>query len=209
MTISPIVGDAASAVLARLYAESIYPSDGGPRHRGSTDPSAYVDYAFPVSSTQGELLYFLARSGGARRIVEFATSFGLSTIYLAAALRDNGAGVVIGSEIVPEKAALAQRHLEEAGLTEWAEIRVGDARETLRDVGGLVDLALIDGWPTGEVPSLARQITELLAPQMRSGAVLVNDNAEPDYLAYVRDPANGFRSMVADLGRPTELTVKD
>ena len=209
MTISPVVGETASAVLTRLYSESAYPADGGPRGNGSPDPRAYVGYGFPVSSEQGELLYFLARAIGSRRVVEFATPFGLSTIYLAAAMRDNGGGVVVGSEIVAEKAALARDHLDEAGLSAWAEIRVGDARQTLRDVSGPIDLALVDGWPTGEVPSLAKQVAEILAPQMRTGAVMVNDNAEPDYLEFVRDRSNAFRSITASLGRPTELAIRE
>jgi predicted O-methyltransferase YrrM len=208
MTETPLVGKAAATVLSRLYADMQYPANGGPRGGGSPDPHAYNNFGFPVSSDQGELLYFLARAIGARRVVEFATSFGISTIYFAAAIRDNGGGTVIGSEIVPEKAALAQRHLEEAGLAEWVQIRVGDARETLRDVGGSIDAVLIDAWPTGEIPSLANEVARILEPQMRPGALIINDNAEPDYLEYVRDPSRGFRSLTLRLDRPTELSIK-
>jgi hypothetical protein len=48
----------------------------------------------------------------------------------------------------------------------------------------------------------------VLAPQLRRGALVVNDNAEADYLAFVRDPANGFRSMSLPLKGGTELSVK-
>jgi predicted O-methyltransferase YrrM len=44
----------------------------------------------------------LCRAIGARRIVEAGTSFGVSTLYLAAAVRDNGGGVVFGAEYEPE-----------------------------------------------------------------------------------------------------------
>jgi predicted O-methyltransferase YrrM len=208
MTLSSQIGEPAASVLSRLYADMEYPADGGPRGVGSADPHAYTSFGFPVSSEQGELLYFLARAIGARRIVEFATSFGISTIYFAAAVRDNGGGTVIGTEIVPEKAALAQQHVDEAGVAEWVEIRIGDARETLRDTGGSVDMALIDGWPTGEIPSLAKEVALILEPQMRSGALMINDNAEPDYLEFVRDPSRGFRSLTLRLDRPTELSLK-
>ncbi len=62
---------------------------------------------------------------------------------------------MIGAELVPEKVATARRNLAEAGLADFADIREGDARETLRDLGGPVDFVLIDGWPKATAPSLA------------------------------------------------------
>ena len=115
---------------------------------------------------------------------------------------------MIGSDIVPRKLAAARRNLAAAGLAAWVELRPGDARETLRDLGGPVDVALIDGWPGGEGPSLARQMMEIIAPQLRIGGIAINDNAEADYLDYIRDPANGFRSMSLPLKGGTELSVK-
>src|SRR5262249_44615574 len=56
------------------------------------------DFALPVSRETGRLLYMLARSSGARTIVEFGASFGISTLHLAAALRDNGGGRLITTE---------------------------------------------------------------------------------------------------------------
>jgi predicted O-methyltransferase YrrM len=144
---------------------------------------------------------------GARRVVEFATSVGMSTLYFAAAMRDNGGGLVIGSELVPAKVVAARRNLAEAGLADYADIREGDARHTLRDLGGPVDFILIDGWPVSEGSSLARQVIEITAPQLRTGYVM-NDNAEPDFLDYVRDPASGFLSMTLPLKGGTELCVK-
>ena len=116
--------------------------------------------------------------------------------------------VVIGSEIVPEKAATARRNLQDAGLADLVDLREGDARETLRDLGGPVDFVLIDGWPSGEGPSLARQVMGIVAPQIRTGGLVMNDNAEADYLSFVRDAANGFRSMSLPLKGATELSVK-
>ena len=101
-----------------------------------------------------------------------------------------------------------QRNLEDAGLAHLADIRPGDARETLRDLGGPVDFVLIDGWPGGETPTLARQVIEIVAPQIRRGGLVLNDNGEPDYLAFIRDPANGFRSVSLPLKGSNELSVK-
>jgi predicted O-methyltransferase YrrM len=132
----------------------------------------------------------------------------MSTLYFAAAMRDNGGGTVIGSELVPAKVAIAKRNLREAGLADYAEIREGDARQTLRDLGGPVDFALIDGWPREDEPSLALQVIEIVAPQLRVGGYVLNDNAEPDFLDFVRDPGNGFLSVTLPIKNGTELSVK-
>lgn len=115
---------------------------------------------------------------------------------------------MIGAELVASKVEVARRNLTDAGLAEYADIRVGDARETLRDLGGPVDFALIDGWPLPEGPSLARQVIEIVAPQLRIGGYILNDNAEPDFLDYIRDPANGFISVTLPIKRGTELALK-
>ena len=174
----------------------------------SRDPFEFADQAFPIAPEQGDLLYLLARATGATRIAECATSLGISTLYLAAAVRDNGGGLVIGSEIVEAKAQRALRSLAEAGLGSFVDIRVGDARETFADLGGPIDLLLVDGWPTGSVPTLARSIIELVTPQLRPRAIVMNDNGEEDYLAYVRDPANGFLTLSLPLKGGTELSVR-
>jgi len=144
----------------------------------------------------------------ATRVVEFATSVGMSTLYFAAAMRDNGGGKVIGAELVPAKVAAARRNLADADLAGYVDIREGDARQTLRDLGGPVDFVLIDGWPVDKGPSLARQVIEIVAPQLRPGGYVMNDNAEPDFLDFIRDPANGFLSVTLPLKGGTELSVK-
>jgi predicted O-methyltransferase YrrM len=197
-----------SEVIARLLASSARPTGGGPRTSAEHDPHAYAGYGFSIHPEQGDLLYLLCRALGATRVVDFATSVGFSTLYLAAAMRDNGGGKVIGAEIVPQKIAAAQRNLEAAGLAGFVEIRAGDARETLRDVGGDIDLALIDGWPGTSGPSLALEVMQVLAPQMRLGAIAVNDNAEEDYLDFIRNPQGWFRSMTLPLKGGTEVSVK-
>jgi predicted O-methyltransferase YrrM len=205
----PIHDAKIDAVIARLEASRRRAPGGGPRYDRTVDrnPHAYVDYGFSIHPEQGELIYILCRALGARRVAEFATSIGMSTLYFAAAVRDNGGGTVIGSEIVPEKIVTARRNLAEAGLDDLVDIRQGDARKTLSDLGGPVDFVLIDGWP-GPEPSLAREVIEIVAPQIRTGGMVLNDNGEADYLAYMRDPTNGFRSMTLPIKGGTELSVK-
>lgn len=208
---SPLLDPAVHKAAERILATSRRPPGPGPgrgtaRPTGPPDPFALSEYALPIAPEQGDLLYLLARAIGATRIAECATSLGFSTLYLAAAVRDNGGGLVLGAEIVEAKAERARRSLEEAELETYVEIRVGDARETFADVGGPIDLLLVDcmGWTP---PTLGRAIIELMSPQLRPGAIVVNDNGEEDYLAYVRDPANGFRSLSLPLKGSTEVSV--
>jgi len=146
----------------------------------------------PVSRETGALLYMLARGSSARTIVEFGTSFGISTLHLAAALRDNGGGRIITTEFEPSKTARARENLAAGGLSDLVEIREGDALHTLRDgLPDVIDLVLLDG-----AKALYPEILTLLEARLRPGAYVVADNAEysPDYLARVRSPDAGYLS---------------
>lgn len=154
--------------------------------------SRMKDLWLPVSRQTGELLYMLARSSGARTIVEFGTSFGLSTLYLAAALRDNGGGQLITSEFEPSKIARARQNLADAGLIDLVEIREGDALTTLSmDLPESIDLLLLDG-----AKPLYPEVLSLVESRLRTGALVVADDADhcPDYLDRVRSTSGGYLS---------------
>lgn len=205
---SPIHDPRVLEVIERMNATRRHPERsafGGP---SAHDAQAFADYGFSIHPDQGDLIYLLCRGMNARRVVDFATSVGMSALYFAAAIRDNGGGLVIGAELVQAKVDTARRNLADAGLAEYADIRVGDARQTLRDLDGPIDFALVDGWPLPEGPSLARQVIEIVAPQVRVGGYVLNDNAEPDFLDFIRDPANGFLSITLPIKRGTELALK-
>ncbi|MHC2331607.1 O-methyltransferase [Bradyrhizobium sp. USDA 4454] len=146
-----------------------------------------------VSRQTGALLYMLARGARARTIIEFGTSFGISTLHLAAALRDNGGGRLITSEFEPSKVKRARDNLVAGGLDDLVEIREGDALTTLRsDLPDTIDLVLLDG-----AKALYSDILDLVQGRLKSGAFVVADNADdsPDYLARVRLPASGYISV--------------
>ncbi len=171
-------------------------------------PEAMKGCYIPVSPEQGRLLYLTARALGARRVVEYGTSFGISTLYLAAAVKDNGGGRVVGSEIEPGKHARAVAHLREAGLAEHAEVRLGDAQKTLADVDGPIDLVLLDGWKDLYLP-----ILESLTPKLRPGAVVLADNiftfrkSLRPYVEHVQSGVHGFVSTTLHLSDGFEYSV--
>ncbi|MER9065173.1 class I SAM-dependent methyltransferase [Mesorhizobium sp. M0902] len=194
---------ATSPAVAELSAEE--------RSRLIRSKTEYLDFYgrlkdlwLPVSRETGMLLYMLARGSGARTIVEFGTSFGISTLHLAAALRDNGGGRLITSEFEPSKVARARSNLTAGGLIDMVEIREGDALQTLSvDLPESVDLLLLDG-----AKALYPEILSLVESRLRPGAFVVADNADlcPEYLERVRSTGSGY--MSTPFGEDVELSMR-
>lgn len=166
--------------------------------------------ALAVDPASGAHLHLTTRALRAKIVVEYGSSIGMSAIYLGLAVRANGGGRVIGSELIPEKVARARANVEEAGLADIVEIRQGDARETLADVPGPIDFLHNDGWPGAML-----EVTRLLAPRMRGGAHVHAGNVAlfpADHVAYarwMRDPANGFRSARLAMKLGGEVSVRE
>ncbi|KYF75591.1 hypothetical protein BE11_44495 [Sorangium cellulosum] len=209
-----------SRVLARIYREA-----------DSTDPAVFdhiiaeiertggpksaqywakeLDKAYmPVAPEVGRLLYILTRTRRPRLVVEFGTSFGISAIHLASALRDNGAGRLIATELNPIKAARARENLRSTGLADRVELREGDALQTLtQGFDGGIDMVLLDGWKEIYLPVL-----QLLEPHLNPGALVIADDTTvyPEsvtpYLEYVRKEGNGYLSVAVPLDDGLELS---
>jgi len=155
--------------------------------------SGMKDAYLAVSRDTAQLLYMLVRATGARSIVEFGTSFGISTLHLAAGLRDNGGGRLITTEFEPSKAARARENFAAGGLGDLIELREGDALETLaHDLPGEIDLVLLDG-----AKGLYTPVLKLLEAHLKPGTLIVADNADrtPDYLQLVRSSSQGYTSV--------------
>jgi len=206
------------AMAARFVLGSIYHRFRGDGTDFTVTPRGkrlLSDKLVALDPDKAALCYLLCRSLGARRVVEAGTSFGVSTIYLASAVRDNvqatggDGGIVIGTEHEPAKAAAARQNFDEAGVSEWIDLREGDLRETLKEIDGPVDFMLADIWIPMALPAL-----KLVAPRMRRGAIVLADNTiqfarqYAEYLSYVRDPANGFCSHGILLKGGLEMSVR-
>ncbi len=171
------------------------------------------DKLVALDKPKAEFCYRVCRALRAKRVVEAGTSFGVSTLYLAAAVRENvvedgGAGLVIGTEHEPRKAAAARQHFAEAGLSDYIELREGDLPGTLDDLTGPIDFLLLDIWVPVALPALKQ-----VAPHLRPGAVVIADNTETfreayrDYFDYITE-ANGFSTMTLPFDGGLEFTVK-
>ena len=192
-----------TAALDRMYSESVEQMatlrarfDGVDLSKATAQEraDALSDVYMPVTPEAGRLLYALVRATRPETVVEFGMSLGLSGIHLAAAVRDNGAGRVVTTELSSAKVTAAKRNFADAGVDDVITVLEGDALQTLAGLDGPVGFVLLDGWKELYLPVL-----RLLEPRLSSGALVVADNTNmPDtqpYLDYVREPANGYVSV--------------
>lgn len=168
---------------------------------------AFQHVYLSVAPESGRLLYSLVRAVKPTTIVEYGMSYGISTLHLAAAVRDNGTGHIITTEMSTHKIAAARATFAEAGVSDVITILEGDARETLKTVSGPVQFVLLDGWP-----DLDLTVIKILEPVLTSGALVLGDNVnlDPnhDYLNYVRAPENGYVSTALPLDKGMDLAVR-
>ena len=156
-----------------------------------------------VTSLQGKFLEFLVRVSGAKRILEIGTLGGYSTIWLARALPEGGRVVTL--ELDPHHAAVARGNLQNAGVLDSVDLRVGKALESLSTLvtenGAPFDLIFIDA-DKQSYPQYLQWSLRLSRP----GTVFVADNVVRE--GKVIDPASDDPN-VQGVQRFTELVAAD
>ena len=168
-----------------------------------------ADKLVALEPIKAEFCHMLCRSLQARRVVEVGTSHGVSTLYLADAVRANGGGTVIATEYEPAKAAQARANFTAAGVSDLIDLREGDLRETLKVIEGPVDFVLMDIWTEMALPAL-----QLIAPHLRTGAVVVADNtaqfrhAYRRFFEFVDNPKNRLKTLTLPFDGGLEFIVK-
>ena len=155
---------------------------------------ALSEIYMPVTPAAGRLLYSLVRATRPTTIVEFGMSLGISAIHLASAVRDNGSGRVVTTELSAAKVAAAKKNFADTGLDDLITVLEGDALTTLASLDRPVDFVLLDGWKELYLP-----VINLLEAQLSPGTLIIADNTEmadtKPYLDHVRDPENGYVSV--------------
>ncbi|WP_142784100.1 O-methyltransferase [Changchengzhania lutea] len=134
-------------------------------------PADFKEAYLSISKAQGEYLVQLIRKNNLKSIVEFGTSFGISTLFLAQGVIETGE-CIITTELFESKAQKAKENFEKAGVNELIEVKVGDAMETLKNHNESIDLLLLDGWKDLYLP-----LFEMLEPNFHSNTVIYVDNA--------------------------------
>jgi len=217
---STLTSDAVASVLRRLHANAdaedhvakqrVHDREAeiGRRLSAPERYELYGDAPLAISREVGELYYVLAMSRGARLTVEFGASHGISTVYLAAGIRDGGRGSLITTELLPQKAEAARQNLAEAQLDDFVEVRVGDATKTLENLMGPVDVLVLGGRNDQYV-----RILQLVEPQLAPDALVLADLGKDDpdlrrYQGHVRDAEHGYFSIELPLDAGLEVSVR-
>ncbi|KAM0746168.1 S-adenosyl-L-methionine-dependent methyltransferase, partial [Meredithblackwellia eburnea MCA 4105] len=205
------------SLLDRLHAISLEQeaaSRGAHFPKSSSDKDVFKDRLVALDEDKCQAMYLLLRAMGARRVIEAGTSYGVSLLWLLAAVTTNTtpssstpsnvpAPLVIGTENEPEKAAKAIEHVKEAfdgKVPECLKLLEGDLLETLKAANlqdRSIDALLLDIWAPLALPTL-----KIIQPKLRIGGIVLIDNTVvsasryEELLTYVRSPGSGFQSTI-------------
>ena len=172
----------------------------------SIRPSDFENVYLPISKKQGAALKQMIIDNNCKTVVEFGTSFGISTIYLADGVKETG-GKVITTELLKTKSKIAKQNIIEAGLNEYVELRTGDAMKTLQDYKQPLDFLFLDGWKDLYLP-LFKQLT----PYFHTGTLIYADNVDMsdtlDYTDFLYQNDEIYSSQLVHQGKGLLSIVK-
>ena len=135
-------------------------------------PSDFKNVYLAISKEQGEALVDLIKKNDIKNIVEFGTSFGISTLFLAQGVMQTG-GKVITTELIESKAQQAIKNFKHAGINNLIEVRIGNAMTALQNYQEPIDLLLLDGWKDLYLP-----LFQMLEPNFHTNTIVYVDNAD-------------------------------
>lgn len=168
------------------------------------------EFLLPVGPDVARFLHSLIIAHRPKVIVEFGTSYGYSTLFLADAAATVGARVIT-FELAEYKQEFARQKLGKASLDQFVDFQLGDAVELASNIDHNIDFCLIDIWKELYVPCF-----ELAYPRLSDGAIVAADNmifpdmARPDVRLYrkaVKEKAD-MQSTLLPIGAGLELSTK-
>lgn len=170
----------------------------------SIQPQDFEHAYLPISKNQGRDIRNIIIENDCKNIVEFGTSFGISTIYLADAARKTE-GKVVSTELLESKAKIAIENIQDAGLSNYVEVKIGDAMETLSDYPNTIDFLFLDGWKNLYLP-----LIKMLEPKFNSGTLIYADNMDmsdtEDYADYINN-CSSYSNQVIHNGKGVLTTL--
>ncbi len=170
------------------------------------EPKDLENVYLPISQEQGDFFYETILENDLKSIVEFGTSFGISTLFLAAAVKQTG-GQVITTELLSSKAQTAQKNFEKAGLENVIELRIGDAIETLKNLNQPIDFLMLDGWKNLYLP-----LFKQLEPLFHQRTVIYADNTDMSdtqpFLNYVYHQKDTYKTQRIHQGKGALIKLR-
>ncbi len=181
MKFSDIFTEVQNRVLAELHER-----DNRERSPGIREPMSLK----AVAPSVAQLLYLLIIQKNARNIVEFGTSHGYSTIYLAAAAEKTG-GHVHTVDVMPEKTAFAKSNLRDAGLLHRVTLATFDGVEFVGSLPNAIDFIFVDYGVPAFTPAF-----EVLRDKTADGCMIFVDGGPEGY--WEGDAARGFVELLEE-----------
>jgi len=213
-------------LLDRLHAISLE-QEGKLEARGKHYPTTeadkleFVQQLVALDEDKCHAMYLILRAMGARRVIEAGTSYGVSLLWLLAAVTANHESLpaqelpplVIGTENEPPKAAKARQHVKEGfgEIPSCLNLLEGDLLKTIPEANledRSIDALLLDIWAPLSLPVL-----QIVLPKLRVGGIVFIDNSVAgetryaDLLKFIRDPGNGFQSTTLPHSGGFEMAV--
>ncbi|WP_282111584.1 O-methyltransferase [Maribacter stanieri] len=134
-------------------------------------PEDFKHAYLSITEEQGLFLVDLIKKNKLKNIVEFGTSFGISTLFLAqGALETNGR--IITTELIASKAEKAMENFKKAEVSNIIDVRIGDAMQTLQNHKAPIDLLFLDGWK-----DLYQPLFNMLESNFHTNTIIYVDNA--------------------------------
>lgn len=158
-------------------------------------PADFENVYLPISKEQGQDLRQLVIDHQCKNIVEFGTSFGISTIYLAQGAQHTN-GKVVTTELLQSKANRALQNITEADVNEYVDIRIGDAMQTLSDYNEPIDFLFLDGWKDLYLP-----LFKMLEPNLHENCIIYADNMDmsgtENYAHYILQKETRYTTKIS------------
>lgn len=165
-------------------------------------PSDFKEAYLSISKKQGEGLVQLIKENNLKNVVEFGTSFGISTLFLAQGVLETG-GSIITTELIESKAQRAIETFKKAGVNDLIEVRIGDAMKTLKNHNAPIDLLLLDGWKDLYLP-----LFQMLESNFHNGTFIYVDNAEmAETQAFLKTVAQNSKYQLLSLFRRKSVLI--
>ena len=134
-------------------------------------PEDFKHAYLSITEEQGLFLVELIKKNKFKNIVEFGTSFGISTLFLAQGALETK-GRIITTELIASKAEKAMENFKKAEVSNIIDVRIGDAMQTLQNHKAPIDLLFLDGWK-----DLYQPLFNMLESNFHTNTIIYVDNA--------------------------------
>ena len=155
-------------------------------------PEDFKHAYLSITEEQGLFLVDLIKKNKLKNIVEFGTSFGISTLFLAQGALETK-GRIITTELIASKAEKAMENFKKAEVSNIIDVRIGDAMQTLQNHKEPIDLLFLDGWK-----DLYQPLFNMLESNFHTNTIIYVDNAN----------MTESRAFLKEVGRNDKYTLE-